>query len=83
LGKNVKCVRGINGHTCYGSPITCHGEDHEVELVDALQCAGKAGTVVRETVPANVVIIRHGIDPSILPPVPDVMLPRQMMPYHV
>ena len=33
LGKHVKCVRGINGHVCHGNPITCHGEDHEVDLV--------------------------------------------------
>ncbi len=35
LGQRVQCVRGINGHACYGNPITCHGEDHEVELVSA------------------------------------------------
>jgi len=83
LGKNVKSVQGINGHTCHGNPITCHGEDHEVELVDATRCAGRPGTAVVDTIQANIVIIRHGIDPSNLPPVPDVMLPRQMMPYHV
>ena len=38
FGKNLKCVRGISPHTCYGSPITCHGEDHEVDLVNAPEC---------------------------------------------
>jgi hypothetical protein len=83
FGKHLNCVRGVGTHTCYGNPITCHGEDHEVDLVDAPHCAGKPGTVVSESLSANVLIIRHGIDSSILPPVPDVMLPRQIMPYHV
>ncbi len=70
LGKKLKCVKGIKGHTCDGSPITCHGEDHQVDLVDAPQCGSPAGANVSETLTANIVIIRHGIDPSILPPCP-------------
>lgn len=51
--------------------------------MDAPKCGTPLGAHVTETIPANIVIIRHGIDPGIFAPVPDVMLPRQMMPYHV
>ena len=83
MGKNVKEVRAVYPHVCHQNAITCHGEDHEVDLVDAPNCWDKPGTATIEILEANVVIIRHGVDPSVLPPLPDIALPRQMTAYHV
>lgn len=74
-------------HICSGSHIACHGEEHDVHLVNAPHCLlpfNPHATVV-ETVNANAVIIRHGIDVHTLtqPHLPDIALPRQLPPFHV
>lgn len=77
----------LSRHLCSGSHIACHGEEHDVHLVNAPHCLlpfDPHATVV-ETVNANTVIIRHGIDVHTLtqPHLPDIALPRQLPPFHV
>lgn len=75
----------------------CHGQIHDIDLEQLNDCRyppGKAGSA--ETLTANVLIIRHGINtaaiPSLptvtisgntMPPLPDIALTRQIIPYHV
>jgi hypothetical protein len=69
-------------HSC-GNPSICHGEDHEVTIEEA-DCRGGKGQ--RSTQTANVVIIRHGVDPPAYifggTPVSNPH-PRQVLPYHL
>lgn len=77
----------ISRHLCSGSHIACHGEEHDVHMMNAPHCLlpfDPHATVV-ETINANAVIIRHGIDVHTLtqPHLPDIALPRQLPPFHV
>jgi hypothetical protein len=77
----------VAGHVCNGSHIRCHGEDHDVHLVNAPHCLFPFDpqAIVVQILRANAVIIRHGIDVRTLtqPHLPDIALTRQLPPFHV
>lgn len=83
--RRVQKVTGVS-HTCHNNWILCHGQEHEIEIIDAPDCDTPpgGGSVTRN---AEVVVIRHGIDfatggPTRSTPVPEIQLPRQMVPYY-
>ncbi len=82
-GRNVASVTGVGGHVCTGNWLTCHGQQHEIQLVEATDCRADPNPPKQaEKLTANVLIIRHGLDSSVSSPLPDVALPRQTIPYH-
>jgi hypothetical protein len=72
-----------NHKHCGYEHATCAGEDHEVELMDAPACWDRSKPGTTRKVDANFIVIRHGIDSTVLPGLQSIKFPRQLLPYNV
>jgi len=84
-GYSLSTVRAsvISGHSCR-SAASCHGADHDVELIDETCRGGKGSGAPLNGGTHNVVVVRHGIDGKAMKsPVGPVPLARQMLPYDL
>jgi hypothetical protein len=80
----VLSVRGV-GHVCNNSPNECHGQDHDVDITDSTCPTYNDASDARQLDdgPFNIVITRHGIEPSKFPlgKGPSASPFRQVLPY--
>ena len=69
-----------SAHPCL-HPSSCHGKDHDVDVASHPSCYGATGAPLVPTV-ANVVVLRHGVQP---PKKPGRSRPmrRQFMPFYL
>jgi hypothetical protein len=79
----------IEGHGCNNTAPDCHGQGHEVLYVRAANCfeepdTDKSNYHYAKDGPYNVIIIRHGVDPShpLFNKLP-ISNPRQILPYYL
>jgi hypothetical protein len=82
--RQIDSITPLGNHQC-GSPTTCHGQNHEVQFRDFPACSGTPGSILAPQSTANVVLIRHGVVPAVLPWLqltPHVQ-PRQILPYYL
>ncbi len=77
MGPNTRVEVSGRHHVCTGDYLACHGRRHLVRVV--------APPMAPELdLEAHLVIVRHGIETgSTIPGVPNLPLPRQLLPYHL
>jgi len=79
----VSQVTGQQPHVCAGDPWLCHGLDHDVLLEDRPLCHDRSPGAIVHREKAQVVVIRHGIDPQNAFAATPIAFARQVMPYHL
>jgi hypothetical protein len=69
-----------SGHVC-SHPSSCHGQDHDVDVASQPSCNSATGAPLALTV-ANVIILRHGVQPP-KKAGPSRPMRRQFMPFYL
>jgi hypothetical protein len=84
-GQSVDRILPAPPHAACTGTAACHGQDHDVHLVQFPRCWDLAGPPVPAPIRANVVIIRHGIERASIPWLSLTPLAnyRQILPTHL